>query len=116
MQKNRLHNESGVVLVTVIILTIVLSIVVIGIMSLNISQVTTGRSVVDTVVAEQLATGLFYQNYQQKFEGKGTTPGTVVLQTPYGQKTYTIQRTDAPDVNAPNNTNKVQINLTLEPL
>ncbi len=104
------NNESGVILVTVIVLTIVLSIVAIGIMSLNVSQVKTASSVVDTVRAEQLATGLFYQDYQRRVDGGGSTlPSSIDI----GGKTYTITRaTDT--TTGPNGTNQVQFNITYE--
>ena len=107
MQRKKLSdNESGVILVTVILLTIVLSIVAIGIMSLNVSQVQTASTVVDSVTAEQLATGLFYQNYQQKFDGVGNTPTNMTI----GTKTYTITHSETPN-SGPNTTNQLQFNL-----
>lgn len=103
-------NESGVILVTVIILTIVLSIVAIGIMSLNISQVKTSTSVVQTVTAEQLATGLFYRDYQAKFDQVSTPPtGEITI----GGRTYSYNRGEvAGGPLTPNNTNQIQFNLT----
>lgn len=110
-----LRNNSGVILITVILLTIVLSIVAVGIMSLNVSQVKTSKSVVDSVVEEQLATGLFYQDYQRKFENGtpasygssiqvGTCPGPTC-------RRYTINRSESNGTGA-NNTNAIQFNLT----
>lgn len=103
-----LTKESGVILVTVVVLIIILSIVAIGIMSLNVSQIKTSASVVDSVVAEQLATGVFYQDYQRRIDGTGSTPTNEVI----GNKTFTISR--GADVNGtgPNSTNQVQINIT----
>ncbi len=104
------NNESGVILVTVIVLTIVLSIVAIGILSLNVSQVKTASSVVDTVRAEQLATGLFYQDYQRRVDGSATIPSSPIN---IGGKNYTITRaTDT--TTGPNGTNQVQFNITYQ--
>lgn len=105
----RIKNESGVILVTVVILIIILSIVTIGIMSLNVSQVKTAASVVDTITAEQLATGIFYQDYQRRIDGQGTLPSNMII----GKKTYTITRTtDVVTGNSTNNTNQVQFDIT----
>lgn len=106
-----IKNKSGVILVTVVILTIILSIVTIGIMSLNVSQVKTASSVVDTIKTEQLATGLFYQDYQRRIDGLGETsrPTNIIV----GSKIYTITRTT--DINGGvnnNNTNQIQFNIT----
>ncbi len=104
-----LKNESGVILVTVIVLVIVLSIVAIGIMSLNVSQIKTASRVVDTIRAEELATGLFYQDYQRRVDGVGTSPGYVDI----GSKRYTVTRaSDTIAGNAQNFTNQVQFNIT----
>lgn len=104
-------NSSGVILITVVLLTIVLTIVTIGIMSLNVSQVKSSKSVVDAVVEEQLATGLFYQDYQRKFEGiaNPTGPSTITV----GGQTYAVTRNEAANA-GPNNTNQIQFNLLLQ--
>ncbi len=107
---SRLKNESGVILVTVIILVMVLSIVAIGIMSLNVSQIKTSTSVVQTIQAEQLATGLFYQDYQRRAQGQGTSPSSPIT---VGTTVYSITRsTDIVAGNNFYNTNQVQINIT----
>lgn len=105
----KLSQESGVILVTVVILTIVLSIVAIGVMSLNVSQIKTSSSVVKTIVAEQLATGLFYQDYQRRIDGTGTRPATVDV----GTTRYTVSwSADTAGGANQNNTNQVQFNIT----
>ncbi len=117
MRRNTLlKNESGMILVTVILLVITLSVVAIGIMSLNISQASSSKSVVDSVIAEQLATGLFYQQYQQKFDGgTATLSNTVVITTPDGDRTYTITRGETQgSASTPNSTNQLQINVTYQ--
>ncbi len=104
-----LKNESGVILVTTVILTIVLSIVAIGIMSLNVSQIKTASSVVDTIRAEELATGIFYQDYQRRVDGVGNSPASISI----AGRTYSITR--QPDIVAPgaqNFTNQVRFDIT----
>lgn len=108
MMPRYLKNESGVILVTVILLIIVLSIVSIGVMSLNVSQIKTATSVVDTVKAEELATGVFYQDYQRRIDGVGTTPTNIIV----GTTTYTITRDTDGNGNGPNSTNQIRINIT----
>ncbi len=109
-----LNNETGIILVTVIVLTIVLSIVAVGIMSLNVSQIKTSSSVVDTVRAEELATGLFYQDYQRRIDGKDLTysPSSVIIDS----KTYSISRPandrQTLDPEKMNLTNEVQFTIT----
>jgi hypothetical protein len=105
-----IKNESGVILVTVVVLTIILLIVAIGIMSLNVSQVKTAASVIDTIKAEQLATGIFYQDYQSRVDGQG--PSSLPTNIVIGYKTYTITRTTDITTGTPNNTNQVQFNIT----
>ncbi len=106
----RLKNESGIILVTVIILIMILSIVAIGVLSLNVSQLKTSSSVVDTIKAEQLATGLFYQDYQRRLDGTGTIPASPIT---IDGKAYTITR-DADTAAGPNynDTQRVRINIT----
>lgn len=105
-----MKNESGVILVTVIVLTFILAIVAIGIMSLNVSQVKTATSVVDAIKAEQLATGIFYQDYQRRIDGLPAPPSS--QQITIGAKTYTVTRTADITVGTPNNTNQIQFNIT----
>jgi hypothetical protein len=66
---NRTGNECGVILVTVLMIAIVLSFVAIGIISINVSQTTSGISVVDAIKAEQMATGEFFRQHQFRMEG-----------------------------------------------
>lgn len=110
MKKNNFFkNDSGIILITVVILVLVLSIVAIGVMGLNVSQIKTSSSVVDTIKAEQLATGLLFQDHQRKIDGTGTTPTSVTI----GSTPYTITRTEtAGSVATPNNANQVQFNIS----
>lgn len=101
-------NNRGVVLVTVIIAVIILAVISVGIMSLNVSQVTTGSSVVETIQAEQLATGIFYQDYQRKIDGTGSTPTSVTV----GSKTYSIIRNETVCPTCPNAANQVQMTVS----
>ena len=103
-----LKNESGVILITVIVLIMILSIVAIGVMSLNVSQIKTASSVVDTIKAEVLATGLFYQDYQRRIDGSGSSPTSIAI----GGKTYNITRSTDTNGTGPNNTNQLQINIS----
>jgi len=108
LNKNR-AKESGVILVTVVILTIILSIVAIGVMSLNVSQIKTSGSVVKTIVAEQLATGLFYQDYQRRIDAAGTRPTSVMV----GLTNYVVNWSADTAAGAPqNDTNLVRFNIT----
>lgn len=99
--------ESGVILVTVILLTIALSIVAIGIMSITISQVKSGTSVVDTIKAEQLATGRFYQHHQAILDGVTLAGDAETLDT----RTFSISSTLTGGNSGPNNTNQVDITI-----
>lgn len=106
----KLKNESGVILVTVIIVTMILSVVTIGLMSLSRSQVTTASSVVSTIQAEMLATGLFYQDYQNRIDGNTATLPTSIT---VGTKNYTVTRTtDTAGSSSQNFANQVQFNIT----
>ncbi|MCB9771976.1 MAG: hypothetical protein H6754_05445 [Candidatus Omnitrophica bacterium] len=106
---NSLKNDSGIILVTVVILVLVLSIVAIGVMGLNVSQVKTASSVVDTIKAEQLATGLLFQDHQRKIDGTGTTPTSITI----GSTTYAINRSETAGSGAtPNNANQIQFNIS----
>ena len=63
-----MKNESGIILATVIIISLVLSLVAVSLMQINVSQFKTGRSVVDSIKAEQLSVGKFYQYQQRRIE------------------------------------------------
>ncbi len=56
------------VMVMVIMLTLVFAIIMIGILSLNVGRVKTGQSLVDSIKAEQLATGVMYRQMQQQMD------------------------------------------------
>lgn len=109
MKSRRLYgtHERGIILVTVLIITMVLSIVAIGVMSLNVSQVKTGSSVIDAIKAEQLAAGIFYQQYQQRVDQAGTLPTNIIL----GDTTYLINRVETSGT-GPNATNSVALTIT----
>jgi Tfp pilus assembly protein PilX len=77
--KHFTNNNQGVILLTVIMLTMVLSIVAISIMSIHTSQVTTSIKVIDTIKAEQLAQGVFYQYHQRVVDGTGSTPTSEIM-------------------------------------
>lgn len=106
---SKLKNENGVILVTVILLIIVLSIVAIGVMSLNVSQIKTSSSVVSAIQAEELSTGVFFQDYQRRIEGK---PVSATNSYTIGSNTYTITRGADGNQNGPNGTNQIQFNIT----
>ena len=71
-----LCNQSGFILATVILFILILTVVAISIMSLNVSQTTSGQSVVDTIKAEQLAIGAFYQHHQLRMKNCPNPPCT----------------------------------------
>src|SRR3990167_7411999 len=73
------QDNSGVIMITVLVLILVMTVVAIGILGVNISQVSTSQSVVDTIRAEQLAIGVFYQYHQQQIDGNGTSPASEVI-------------------------------------
>ena len=101
------QNQSGVILVTVILLTIALSIVAIGIMSITISHVKSGTSVVDTIKAEQLATGRFYLQHQAVLDGVNLGNDSETLDT----RTFTVTSTINNGSSGPNQTNQVDVSI-----
>jgi hypothetical protein len=104
-----LRNDSGVILLIVILLTIVLSIITISIMSLNVSHVKTGEQTVDSIVSEELAKGVFYQNQSSLFSGSGTPLGqSSQAQVNLNNKTYTIDGTKQVG-SGPSGTDKIAI-------
>ncbi len=117
---NKMRNDqSGVILVTVILLTMVLSIVAISIMSLRVSQVSSSASVVDSIKAEQLAIGKFYQYHQQQVDQCSSCPvpgdcSSCPLQPTetLNSKTYTITIQNQGAIAQANNTNKIEADIT----
>ena len=112
------NNRSGVILVTVILLTIVLAIVAISIMSLRVSQVTSGVSVVDSIKAEQVAVGAFYQYHQQKVDGCSLcpTPGNcsscpIAPSESLNGKTYTVTIQNEGAAPQANNAEQIKANI-----
>lgn len=108
LSKN-IQKESGVILVTVVVLTIILSVVAIGVMSMNVSQIKTSASVVKDITADQLATGLFYQDYQRRVDGAGTKPTNVLIA---GTNYIVTWGADTPGGAPKNDTNQVRFNVT----
>ena len=111
-------NQSGVILVTVILLTIVLAIVAISIMSLRVSQVSSGMSVVDSIKAEQVAAGAFYQYHQQQVDGCSScpTPGNctscpLTTSESLDGKTYTVTIQNQGVTPLANNAEKIQADI-----
>lgn len=106
------HNKAGIVLLIVIFVTITLSIVAAGIISLNVSQVTSSRSVVDTIQAEQLAIGAYYQYHQRQMEGEGSASGSETFSQTYsdgttGDKTFNLIIQEEVEDTGPNETKKI---------
>ena len=113
------HNQSGVILVTVILLTMILSIVAISIMSLRVSQVTSSASVVDSIKAEQLAIGKFYQYHQQQVDQCSSCPtpencASCPIQPTetLNNKTYTITIQNQGAIAQANDTSKIKADIT----
>ena len=107
----KLHQDnSGVIMVTVLVLVLVMTVVAIGILGVNISQVSTSQSVVDSIKAEQMAIGAFYQYHQQQIDGTGTSPTQEVLDG----KTYLISVQNKGAI-GPNNTNQIEVSINLSP-
>ena len=69
LSKRAAKDRSGFLLATVILFTLILTVVAISIMSLNVSQSVSGQAVVDSIKAEQLATGSFYRQHQLQVQG-----------------------------------------------
>ena len=80
------NDNSGVIMVTVLVMVLIMTVVAIGILGVNISQVSTSESVVDSIRAEQLAIGAFYQYHQRQIEGVGNALNPEIIDN----KTYTI--------------------------
>ena len=106
-----LHRDnSGVVMITVLVLVLIMTVVAIGILGINISQVSTSQSVVDSIKAEQLAIGAFYQYHQQQIEagdGSGGGGGSSSQETLDG-KTFQIG-IDNLGSGGPNNTDQIEV-------
>ena len=105
-------DNSGVIMITVLVLVLVMTVVAIGILGVNISQVSTSQSVVDTIKAEQIAIGAFYQYHQQQVEGlSGALPTSETIDG----KTYTISIDEKNPIDdgivTPNNVNQVEITI-----
>ena len=107
-RKKLRHNESGIIMVTVLVLVLVMTVIAIGILSVNISQVSTSESVVDNIKAEQLAIGAFYQYHQQQIEGlNGLSPASETLDG----KTFTIGVDNKGPAPGPISANQIEINV-----
>jgi Tfp pilus assembly protein PilX len=106
--KNFKDNNQGVILLTVIMLIMVLSIVAVSIMSIHTSQVTTSVKVVDTIKAEELAQGVFYQYHQQKLDGTGSTPSSETMD---GRTFAVTVNAEAGLFTGPNSTGTVSVNI-----
>ncbi len=72
-------NESGIILLTVVMVSIVLAIIAVAVMSTSVSQVKTGETVVDSIRAEELAKGIFFQYQQGEISGGHNIPSVVVI-------------------------------------
>lgn len=93
----------------VLVIVLTMSVVAIGIMSFNVSQVTSSQSVVDSIKAEQLAIGAFYQYHQQVTETGNPTPGAPTQEILDG-KAYTITVSNlGPSVVTPNSTSQIEV-------
>jgi len=102
---NRLANRSGIVLVTVIILSITMALVAVSLMKMNSGQVLSQRSIVDSIQAEQIAIGRYYQYLQRRQEGCSscanpgdctscTIPNEVLQDEAGNQQTFTVTMQD----------------------
>ena len=100
------QDNSGVIMVTVLVLVLVMSVVAIGILGVNISQVSTSQSVVDTIKAEQLAMGAFYQYHQRRIEGLVTNSSPIPISL--DGKTYTVGVENQGNL-GPNNANQIEV-------
>ncbi|MFP4473564.1 MAG: hypothetical protein ACLFPX_06850 [Candidatus Omnitrophota bacterium] len=99
-------NEEGFLLLTVIVMIIVLSVLVVGIMSLNVGQVRTGQSVVDSIKAEEFAKGVMYKYAQAQYLGVSYDTDSVELDG----RTFGVDISDLGTTGSPNLTNRIQIN------
>ncbi len=70
---NGRNNEKGFLLLTVIALIMAMSIIMIGIMSIHVSQVISGGSVVRHIEAEELAKGAAARYHQAQITGNWDT-------------------------------------------
>ena len=107
------QDNSGIIMVTVLVLVLVLTVIAIGILGLNVSQVSTSESVVDTIRQEQLAIGAFYQYHQQQIEGNLTLPSPRTETIDGRTYTVSIQSTAGTVANpTPNNVNQIDVTIT----
>ena len=103
------HNNSGIIMVTVLVLVLIMTVVAIGILGVNISQVSTSQSVVDSIKTEQLAIGAFYQYHQQQIEGMNNLAPT---QVNLDDKTYEVTVQNKGNL-GPNNSNQIEITVDI---
>ena len=68
------NGPEGFVLVAVIVMTLLLAVVVISFISIATSQRVTSKTVVDEIVAEQLAIGNFYRHHQYRINDCANCP------------------------------------------
>jgi hypothetical protein len=73
------RNNSGVALLTVIITIMILSVIAVSVMSINMSQVASIQSMIDTLKAEQLAVGTFFKYHQAQLDGVVINSGTETI-------------------------------------
>lgn len=106
-------NDSGMIMVTVLLLTVALSILTISILSINVSQVKSGRGVVDSIRARELALGAFYQYHTARTQGLGIgnslNATTEVMSDDTGSKTYSIRLDNLGTGGSPNNTDHIDV-------
>lgn len=102
----KLNNESGVILITVILLSIVMAAVAVGIMSLNVSQTTSSRSVVEAIQAEQIALGCYAQYYSGQTQNPPVTPPCQLPADLQAQFAITVTDNTAPGT-GPNGTDPI---------
>lgn len=105
-----LHNQSGIVLVTVVVIIVTMTILAIALMSTTTSQVVATQHQIDRLKAEELAKGAHWYNYMNiNTTGLTAMPPAVILDG----KTYTpiIIAPGPPPGSGPNDTDQYDIRI-----
>ncbi len=88
MRLKRLHNDSGMVLVTVVMIVFVMSLLLTAILSQNLSQASVTQAQIDEIKAKQLAIGAFWKA-QADMTNVAGNPTAVAAENLDG-KTFTV--------------------------
>ena len=118
-RKQRLDNESGLILLTVIVIAIIVSVMAIILLGLSVSQATRSRKSINAIKSEMVARGALFRYQQLSIQGCPNPPCSVngncaTCSFPpqiIDGKTYTISVINAGAVTLPGNVTTSQFNV-----